>query len=101
MVHQSKYPYQRVIQEQDMEQMETTPICKHCRTRPVAEGDYCAECVVELAHDMLEGDIMAAYEQKVISKEECQFFFGGAAGPLTEADEKRFAQIMKKIDGCE
>ena len=81
--------------------METMPLCKHCRARPVAERDYCATCVVELAHDMLEGDIMAAYEQGVISKEECHFIFGEAAGPLTETEKKRFGQIMKKIDDCE
>jgi hypothetical protein len=48
---------------------------------------------------MIEGDVTAAYEDGVITEEECIFILGLETGPATKADEKRFGQIMKKVDG--
>jgi len=42
---------------------------------------------------------MDAYEQGVITREECQWFFGPATGPLTDADLNKFGEMMKKVDG--
>jgi hypothetical protein len=50
---------------------------------------------------MLEGDLIAAYQEGVITKEEYLFIFGPTTAPLTQADEERFAQIMDKVDGWE
>jgi hypothetical protein len=80
--------------------METMPMCKYCGA-PATEGAYCEKCLFKVAGDMLEGDLIAAYEDGVITKEEYLFMFGPTTAPLTEADEKRFAQIMKKVDGEE
>ena len=79
----------------------TTPMCEYCRAQPATEGVYCDKCLLEVVHDMLEGDLIAAYQEGVITKEEYLFIFGPTTAPLTQADEERFAQIMDKVDGWE
>ena len=76
-------------------------MCKYCRAQPATEGVYCDKCLLEVAHDMLEGDVIAAYQEGVITKEECLFILGPTTAPLTQADEERFNQIMRKVDGWE
>ena len=79
----------------------TTPMCKYCRAQPATEGVYCDRCLPKVACDMLKDDVVAAYQEGVITMEEYLFIFGPATGPLTEADLERFEQIMRKVDGCE
>ena len=77
------------------------PVCKYCKAQLVTEGIYCDDCSLEVAHDMLEGDVIAAYQEGIITKEEYLFLFGSTTTPLTEADEERFYQIIRKVDGYE
>jgi hypothetical protein len=81
--------------------METMPMCKYCGAQPATEGAYCEKCLFKVVGDRLKSDLIDAYEDGVITKEEILFIFGPTTAPLTEADEKRFAQIMKKVDGEE
>jgi hypothetical protein len=48
-------------------------MCKYCRRRPPTEGVYCDECLFDVIDDMLEGDVIAAYQEGVITKEEYLF----------------------------
>jgi hypothetical protein len=77
--------------------MEAMPMCKRCRTRPATGGEYCEDCSLEVVEDILDGDILAAYEEGIITAEDFRFFEEEV--PLTEADIARFNEIMKKIDG--
>ena len=79
--------------------MEKTPMCKYCRAQPATEGVYCDKCLLEVVRDMLEADVIAAYQEGVITKEEYLFILGPTTAPLTQADEERFNQIMRKVDG--
>lgn len=63
--------------------MATTPVCKHCRTRHATEGVYCVDCLLEVVHDVVDGDITAACERRVIDKED--FSSGGACRNFTLA----------------
>jgi hypothetical protein len=75
-------------------------MCKYCRAQPATEGLYCNNCLLERAHEMLLGDVIAAYQKGVITEDECLFIIGPATDPLTQADLERFDQIMRKGDGC-
>ena len=77
------------------------PVCQYCKAQLVTEGIYCDDCSLEVVHDMLEGDVIAAYQEGIITDEECRFIFGSTTTPLTEADEERFFQIIRKVDGYE
>jgi hypothetical protein len=78
---------------------ETTYVCKYCRTQPATEGVYCDKCLWKVVADRMKRDVITAYQEGVITMEEYLFIFGPATGPLTEADEERFARIMSKVDG--
>jgi hypothetical protein len=81
--------------------MERRRMCKYCGSQTRAADIYCAKCEFEVIWDMIEGDVTAAYEDGVITKEEYIFILGLATAPATKADEKRFSPIMKKVDGEE
>jgi len=38
--------------------------------------------------DVLEGDVIAAYQEGIITTKECLFILGSTTTPLTEADEE-------------
>ena len=60
------------------------------------------KCLLEVVHDMLEGDLIAAYQGKELSQRRSICSSSGRQPtPLTQADEERFAQIMDKVDGWE
>ncbi len=75
------------------------PVCEYCKAQLVTEGIYCDDCLPEVLFDILERDVIAAYQEGIITNEECRFIL--ATTPLTEADEERFYQIIRKVDGYE
>jgi hypothetical protein len=54
---------------------------------------------VKKTGEMLEWDVIAAYQEGVISTEEFLFIFEPRTTPLTKADEERLAEIMRRVDG--
>jgi hypothetical protein len=68
----------------------------NCRAQPATEGVYCDECLFDVIDDMLEGDVIAAYQEGVITKEEYLFILEPTTAALTQADEERFNQIMRE-----
>jgi len=71
-------------------------MCNDCNTRLVTDGKLCDLCLVA---EMVDGDIIAAYQEGVISEEEYKWMCEPTDAQLTEADEERFFQLMKRIDG--
>jgi hypothetical protein len=75
------------------------PVCQYCKAQLVTEGIYCDDCSLEVVFDTLEGDVIVAYQEGIITNEECRFVLGSTTTPVTEADEERFYQIIRKVDG--
>lgn len=73
-------------------------MCKYCGARPVTQGVYCHKCLFDVIRDKVDRDIIAAYKEGVINRDEYLFMIGPTTGLLTQAEEKRLNQIMRKVD---
>ena len=79
-------------------------MCKYCRAQPATEGLYCNNCLLERAHEMLKDDVIAAYQEEVISQEECLFIIG-PTGCRSQSERvsklERFRWLKGKRQGAE
>jgi len=68
---------------------ETTPICKYCRAQLATEGVFCDDYSLEVVFDIMEGDVIAAYQEGIITTKECLFILGSTTTPLTESRRRK------------
>ena len=64
------------------------PVCQYCKAQLVTEKSYCDDCSLEVVGDMLEGDVIAAYQEGIITDEECRFIFGSTTTHLPRPTRK-------------